>query len=134
MGKFPDWHFRTKKYSLKIQQLQACVPPGRPGLSLKSLADTLDCCSEALLSSSVAVCSLRECPRGYPWHFSLSVYPLSHPEFTRLRMVFLGILASTELAVTPALLVSVHKREKRLRISQHTNALPPGQRQTARHC
>lgn len=82
-----------------------------PSWYLRSAREA-NCCSKALLSSSVSVCSLRECPRGYPWHFSLSVYPLSHPEFTRLHMVFLGILASTKLAVTLSLLASAHKREK----------------------
>lgn len=42
MAKFMDWHFRTKKYGLKIQHLWARTSPGQPDLSLKSLADTLD--------------------------------------------------------------------------------------------
>lgn len=62
-------------------------------------------------------------PLGYPWHFSLSVYPLAHPEFTRLHMVFLGILASTELAVALALLVSAHS-EKNACIIQANTQMP----------
>lgn len=96
-----------------MQQLLAHSSPGQPGLFVKSQADILEQFQKlAAVVRPYFFSQLlfvpKGMPLGYPWHFSLSVYPLAHPEFTRLHMVFLGIFASTELAVALALLVSAH--------------------------
>lgn len=102
--------FQNQNCRLKTQQLPAQASPGQGGLFVKSLADTLEQFQKLV---AVVSCCLfpKGMPLGYPWHFSLSVYPLAHPEFTRLHMVFLGILASTEPAVALALLVSAHSEK-----------------------